>query len=90
MELFPLDLLAGSALVIGILIILLGIGIWRYRGGHGPVILALSGAVFTLTSLTRVAGFIAGKDLSPIPLYAGFSLAAILLLSSLLLWRKRM
>jgi hypothetical protein len=90
MELFPLDLLAGSALVIGILILLLGIAIWRYRGGPGPIALVASGAVFAFTSLTRVAGFIAGKDMSPIPLYAGYSLAAILLLSSLLLWRKRM
>ena len=88
MEIFPLDLLAGSALVIGILILSIGFRIWRYRGGHGPVMLALSGAVFALTSLTRVAGFIAGKDMSPIPLYTGYSLAAILLIASLLLWRK--
>jgi hypothetical protein len=88
MEIYPLDIAAGSVLVIGILVLALGIAIWRYRGGHGPVMLALSGAVFALTSLTRVAGFIAGKDMSPIPLYTGYSLAAILLIASLLLWRK--
>jgi uncharacterized membrane protein HdeD (DUF308 family) len=54
MKLFPLDVITGTLLVISLLLIVLGIVIYRYRRGPGPILLVLSGTLIFCSSVLDI------------------------------------
>jgi len=89
MELFIFDIILGLFLVLGLLLICIGIWVWRYRSGIGPLVLAFSGTTLALPSIVIFIGYIFETELYQMIAWIGWSLGAILLVASLILWRRK-
>ena len=88
MNLFPFDLITGALLVISSLMMVIGIAVFRYRRGIGPVFLASSGVSILTASLLEVLTTTEVLDIPDSIRYAILIIGLMLGAASIFLWRK--
>ena len=89
MKIFPLDIIAGILLLLGIISFLFGIVVYRYRRGKGPLILILSGILVPAASVIWILDSVEVISITPIVPGTILVSGIILFLMSVLLWRER-
>ena len=89
MRIFPLDIAFGLLFVIGILLMITGYLVLRYRGGKGPILLIGSGAFLTASSVFWILGSIDVAEIPRIIPIIGSVMGSIAFVLSLIFWRER-
>ena len=89
MKIFIDDIFTGIALILSILVILAGILVSRYRGGKGPIFLAMAGAVSALSSIMQVLIIFDLLKISSFFPMIGWFATFIILIVSAFTWREK-
>ena len=89
MKIFPLDIIAGILLLLGIISMLIGILVYRYRRGKGPLILIFSGILIPAASVIWILGAVDAIVITPIVPGVILIIGIILFIISFLFWRER-
>lgn len=87
MRIFPMDLFFGLTFLLGFILSLIGLMVFRYRGGKGPAFMTGSGLIFIISAIVWIMDAVELIGISRAIPIAGSIFALILLVNSLILWR---
>jgi hypothetical protein len=88
MRFFPGDLLSGAMLALGALMIALGVMVYRYRRGIGPLLLVISGVSLAASSIIDLLLNTDVVDLGGVARWGAMALGMALGAAAILLWRR--
>ena len=88
MKLFPGDLLSGALLSLALLLIVLGILVYRYRRGIGPLFLALSGLFIAISSTLDILSNVGVMDIGNLIRLGSLGIGLVFGIAAILLWRR--
>jgi hypothetical protein len=88
MRLFPGDLLSGALLSLAILMCIIGILVYRYRRGIGPIFLALSGLFIGISSIVDILSNAEVMVLGNMVRLVSLGIGSVLGIVAILLWRR--
>lgn len=89
MEVFWVDIVAGVILVIGLLSIIMGIRIFRYRRGKGPISLMVGGSMLLIGSGMWFILIFVEHPFDPYWSILPWSWGFLILIITFFLWRGR-
>ena len=88
MRLFPLDLLAGSLVVLSLISLMISIYVLRYRGGPGPVVMIISSTLILLSSSYSVLLSLDLLEGGLTPFFIGLAVGVLGIITSVVIWRR--